>query len=140
LEIIDLLRKINLKDLFNRANRTEDTKPVEEETPTEEIPEEPEVQEIEKKVDVASLDAGTITRTVVLVLTLVNAVLSITGKDKIAFTDDQVYQVVSAILTVIVPIWTWWENNAFTRNARKAEKYRKDLNKKDATHGSGANE
>ena len=56
-----MLRKINLKDLFNRANRTEDTKPVEEETPTEEIPEEPEVQENEKKVDVASLDAGTIT-------------------------------------------------------------------------------
>lgn len=77
------------------------------------------------------LDAMTITRTIVLILTLVNAVLAVMGKDKISFAENDIYEVVTAILTVIVPIWTWWQNNAFTKNARKAEKYRKDLKEKD---------
>ena len=85
----------------------------------------------EKKFDATKLDAGTITRPVVLILTLANAVLSILGKDKIDFAENDIYQFVTAILTVIVPVWTWWENNAFTKNARKAEDYRKNLNKKD---------
>jgi len=77
------------------------------------------------------LDAMTITRTIVLILTLVNAVLAVMGKDKISFAENDIYEVVTAILTAIVPIWTWWQNNAFTKNARKAEKYRKDLKEKD---------
>lgn len=77
------------------------------------------------------LDAMTITRTIVLILTLVNAVLAVMGKDKISFAENDIYEVVTAILTVIVPIWIWWQNNAFTKSARKAEKYRKDLKEKD---------
>lgn len=77
------------------------------------------------------LDAGTITRSIVLLLTMVNAVLAMLGKDKIPFTENGVYETVTVITTLGATIWAWWENNAFTHNARKAEQYRKDLNKED---------
>ncbi len=77
------------------------------------------------------LDAGTITRSIVLLLTMVNAVLAMLGKDKIPFTENGVYETVTVLTTLGATIWAWWENNAFTHNARKAEQYRKDLNKED---------
>lgn len=73
------------------------------------------------------IDAGTIARSIILLLTLINAVLAFLGKDKIPFTEDGVYEWVTIISTIAATIWNWWENNAFTHNARKAEQYRKDL-------------
>lgn len=90
----------------------------------------------ENREEKIKVDAGTVTRTIVLFLTIINAILAITGKDKIKFTENDIYQCVSAILTVIVPLINWWENNAFTKNARKAEKYRKNLDKKDREDNS----
>lgn len=73
------------------------------------------------------LDAGTISRTIILLLTLINALLAFLGKDSIPFTDDAVYEWVTIITTIGATVWNWWENNAFTHNARKAEQYRKNL-------------
>lgn len=83
--------------------------------------------------DKLKLDAGTITRTIVLLLTMVNAVLALLGKDKIPFTENGIYEAVTVITTLGATIWAWWKNNAFTHNARKAEKYRKDLSKEEKT-------
>lgn len=78
-------------------------------------------------MSIPKVDGGTIARTIILILTLVNTLLAVLGEEKIPVTENEVYEVVSAILAVAVPLWTWWKNNAFTRNARKAERYRKAL-------------
>lgn len=88
--------------------------------------------------DPEKIDAKTVTRTVVLALTIVNTILAISGKDKIPFTENGIYEAVTAILTVIVPLWNWWENNAFTKSARKAEAYRKDLKREEKANDSKA--
>ena len=62
--------------------------------------------------DPEKIDAKTVTRTVVLALTIVNTILAISGKDKIP--------------------------NAFTRSARKAEAYRKDLKREEKANDSKA--
>lgn len=63
--------------------------------------------------------------------TVKGALVAMLGKDKIPFTENGVYETVTVLTTLGATIWAWWENNAFTHNARKAEQYRKDLNKED---------
>ena len=71
----------------------------------------------------------TIVRTIVLILALANQVLAIYGKDKIPVTEDEVYQLVTLIVTIGSAIWAWWKNNSFTQPAIKADEYMEQLRK-----------
>ena len=59
----------------------------------------------------------TIIRTIVLVIALVNQVLAIMGKQAFPVTEDEVYQVVTLIVTIGAGIWAWWKNNSFSAEA-----------------------
>lgn len=59
----------------------------------------------------------TIIRTIVLIIALVNQVLAIMGKQAFPVTEDEVYQVVTLIVTIGASVWTWWKNNSFTSEA-----------------------
>ena len=65
----------------------------------------------------------TLIRTGVLILTLANTILSALGKNPIPFSENDIYQAVSAICTVVATIWAWWKNNSFTTAAIKADEY-----------------
>lgn len=65
----------------------------------------------------------TIIRTIVLILALANQVLAIYGKEKIPITEDEVYQIVTLIVTIASSLWAWWKNNSFTAPAIKADEY-----------------
>ena len=69
----------------------------------------------------------TIIRTVVLLLALANQVLAIYGKQKIPITEDEVYQLITLIVTIGSALWTWWKNNSFTQPAIKADEYMEKL-------------
>lgn len=71
----------------------------------------------------------TIVRTICLVLALANQVLALYGKEKIPVTDDEIYQLVSIVVTIVVSVWTWWKNNSFTQPAIKADIYLEELRK-----------
>lgn len=66
---------------------------------------------------------ATIVRTVMLVLTILNDVLIFYGKSPINIDESTVYQIVSILATIFVPVWTWWKNNSVTKHARKADEY-----------------
>lgn len=59
----------------------------------------------------------TIIRTIVLIIALVNQVLAIMGKQAFPVTEDEVYQVVTLIVTIGASIWAWWKNNSFSAEA-----------------------
>lgn len=61
--------------------------------------------------------AGTITRTVVLILALVNQILSVTGHAVLPIEDAQVEIIVSTVWTMAASLWAWWKNNSFTKAA-----------------------
>lgn len=61
--------------------------------------------------------AGTITRTIVLILALVNQILSISGYAVLPIEDAQVETIVSTVWTVVASLWAWWKNNSFTKAA-----------------------
>ena len=65
----------------------------------------------------------TIIRTIVLILALINQVLAIYGKDKIPVTEDEIYQLITLVVTIGSALWAWWKNNSFTQPAIKADEY-----------------
>ena len=69
----------------------------------------------------------TIARTIVLALALINQLLINTGKTPIPIMEDDVYQLVSIIFTIITAVIAWWYNNSFTKHAVRADAYMKAL-------------
>lgn len=69
----------------------------------------------------------TIIRTIVLVITLFNSVITMCGINPLPFSDDEIYTGVSAMVSVVVSLWAWWKNNSFTKKAIKADEYKQNL-------------
>ncbi|GGN67622.1 MULTISPECIES: phage holin [Oceanobacillus] len=67
-----------------------------------------------------------ITRLAVLVILLVNQTLITFGWNPLPFSEEQVYEGVSAVATVAVAVWAWWKNNNVTKKAQHNEKFLKD--------------
>ena len=69
----------------------------------------------------------TIIRTIVLLLALANQVLAICGKNAIPITEDEVYQLVTLLVTIASSLWAWWKHNSFTQEALQADAYLEQL-------------
>ena len=69
------------------------------------------------------IDAGTLTRTILIILALINQGLVIAGKETLPFTDEQITQVISFAFTVATALLAWWKNNNFTEAAKEAQEY-----------------
>ena len=68
-----------------------------------------------------TVSAGTIARTAVLALALVNQVLSACGKPLLPIQSDQLEQLVTAGITTAAALVSWWKNNSFTTEAIRAD-------------------
>lgn len=64
---------------------------------------------------------GTIARTVILALALVNQVLTATGKNVINIADEDINALISTVFTIVTAIAAWWKNNSFTKAAIEAD-------------------
>lgn len=73
----------------------------------------------------------TIVRTIVLVITLVNQVLTMFGKNPLPFAEDELYAMFTAAATIAATLWAWWKNNSFTSEAIEADEYLAELRAKD---------
>ena len=82
-------------------------------------------------------DIGTITRTVLIIIALINQGLVIAGKNPLPFEDDQIAQVISFGFTAVTALIAWWKNNNFSREAKEAQHYLDALKsvKKKPKHG-----
>lgn len=74
----------------------------------------------------------TIVRTIVLVVTLLNQLLTMFGKNPLPFAEDELYSTITAIATIAATAWAWWKNNSFTPAAVQADEYLAEL--KNATN------
>lgn len=71
----------------------------------------------------------TIIRTVVLVLALVNQALTASGKNPLPFAENEIYELLTLLVTIGASLWAWWKNNSFTQDAIKADEYLDELRK-----------
>ena len=77
-------------------------------------------------------DKSTIIRTVILFISLVNAVLQMFGIKAIPIENELVAEAVSVIFLLAGAISSWWYNNSFTEKARAADEYLKELKNSEA--------
>lgn len=76
------------------------------------------------------VDRITWVRIIALFILLMNQIsVSFFGFKVIPFEDDQIYEGVSLVLTVLVTIWATWKNNSFTTEAQMVDKQLKGLKK-----------
>lgn len=73
-----------------------------------------------------NISKGTIVRTILLVLTMVNSGLALFGKSPLPIADEQVTEVVSFVLLAGTSLMAWWKNNSFTAKAIEADKLLKE--------------
>ena len=63
------------------------------------------------------ISKGTIIRTALLLLAIINNLLAIFGKAPLPITNEQLELIVSTIITVVMAVINWWKNNSFTKAA-----------------------
>ena len=68
------------------------------------------------------ISAGTIARTIILLLALINQCLSMAGVSPLPIEDEQVETIITTAWTVIAALIAWWKNNSFTQAALEGDK------------------
>lgn len=82
-----------------------------------------------------NIKAGTIIRTVCLVVALVNQGLMMAGHSLLPITDEQITELLTLLFTIVSSLWAWWENNSFTQSAIVADEILRDLRSGDIVVG-----
>mgnify|MGYP003447756978 FL=1 len=72
------------------------------------------------------ISAGTIARTIILALALINQLLTATGHNVINVADEDINMLVSTVFTIVTAIIAWWKNNSFTKAAIEADAVMKE--------------
>ena len=63
------------------------------------------------------ISAGTIARTIILLLALINHSLSMAGVSPLPIEDKKVEAIITTAWKVIAALIAWWKNNSFTQAA-----------------------
>ena len=75
----------------------------------------------EHPYNMKKITAGTIARTAVLALALINQILSASGRPVLPIESAQLEQLVTTGITTVAALVAWWQNNSFTPEAIKAD-------------------
>jgi len=79
------------------------------------------------------ISESTIIRTIVLLVMMLNQVLALFGHSPLPFSDDQINEGVSTVLTILASFWSWWKNNNFTKESILAQHHLNSLKKDKST-------
>lgn len=74
-----------------------------------------------------NITAGTLARTIILALALINQVLSVTGHPVLPIEDAQIETLVTTGWTVVAALIAWWKNNSFTSAAKAGDEVMKQV-------------
>ena len=75
-----------------------------------------------------AIDKGTLTRTVLLWLAIINQILTALGINPLPLDDNTV----STVITTVFALWAWRKNNDFTHAAKKGTELTKSLKNGDS--------
>ena len=88
-----------------------------------------------KSIDWANISPATYTRYVLMIIAIINMLLNAFKINPIEVSENEVYQVVSNILTCVLFVINTWKNNSVTNSAINADQYMKDLKNKEKVEG-----
>lgn len=73
------------------------------------------------------ISKGTIVRTIMVVIVIVNMILKHFGIDVINVSESEILSLIEAVIEIATIIVAFWKNNSFTENAIKADEFLKSL-------------
>lgn len=73
------------------------------------------------------ISKGTIVRTILLVVVIINLILKQFGFDLIEVDENQILEVIEIAIEIAVIIVNFWKNNSYTQNAIKADEFLRQL-------------
>lgn len=73
------------------------------------------------------ISKGTIVRTIMLIIVIINLVLKQLGHDLINVSESEILTAVEMIIELAVIVVSFWKNNSYTQNAIKADEFLKNL-------------
>lgn len=73
------------------------------------------------------ISKGTILRTIMLLVVIINLILKRFGIDAINVSESQILSLIEAVIEVAIIVVSFWKNNSFTPNAIKADEFLKTL-------------
>jgi len=74
------------------------------------------------------ISKGTIIRTILMVLVVINMILKANGKSIINISESEIASFIEYTLEIGIIVVNWWYNNSFSANAKKAQQYLNELN------------
>ena len=75
------------------------------------------------------ISKGTIIRTVLMVLVVINMILKANGKSVINISESEIARFLEYAIEIGIIIANWWYNNSFTEKAKKAQAFLEELKK-----------
>lgn len=66
-------------------------------------------------------------RLLVAAILMLNSVLTAKGLNPIPFDETAFSDIALQVATGLSVLWVWWKNNNITKNAKKAQSYKKAL-------------
>ena len=75
------------------------------------------------------ISKGTIVRTIMLVIVIINLILKQLGYELINVSESQVLSVVEMLIEIAVIVVSFWKNNSYTEKAIEADEFLQDLRK-----------
>lgn len=73
------------------------------------------------------ISKGTLIRTIILALALINQVLALFGLSPLNIADEDISTVISTAWTIIAAVVAWWKNNSFSDAAIRADDFMHEL-------------
>ncbi|WP_035512853.1 phage holin [Halalkalibacillus halophilus] len=65
------------------------------------------------------MDRGTLIRSIVFLIILINQALVLFGKSPLPYSNEQLEAGVTALVTTTVGLWAWFKNNYVTEKGRQ---------------------
>lgn len=65
------------------------------------------------------MDKGSVIRTIVLAIALINQSLVLVGKSPLPFSSEEVEAGVTSLFTVVAALFAWWKNNYISSKGKK---------------------
>ena len=75
------------------------------------------------------VSAGTIARTVILALALLNQVLTVAGYSPIPIDDETINLTIASVWTIVASVVAWWKNQSFTQAAIEGDEVMRGIKK-----------
>ena len=81
-----------------------------------------------------NITVGTVTRTLCLLVALVNQILVVFNKSPLPIEDENLANLISTVTTIVTAVIAWWKNNSFTKEAIEADATLSELKAEKRSH------